>query len=391
MTRETVPHPRRGTSRRAVLFAVAGTTVGLATAVWRTTHAQSTLPVASPAANTAQDTTPKIVAAADAFLATLSEVQRSAARFPYPRDQTTADAAEFPGRVVTFIGEQFGASVWSNYPISDVPRPGVRMGDLTNTQHQAALDLLAATLSPLGYQKVLDIMDADQVLADSGTQYAAGKANYVLGIFGAPSIDERWMWQFGGHHLALNASVDGSALSLVPMLTGCQPATFTRDGQTVRPLGGETDKGFALINALDDAQQQEAILSYAVTDLVLGPGHDGKVLQPEGISATTFNADQRALLLDLVGEWVNVLAAAAAGAKMADIEAHLPGTTFAWSGPTDPENPVYFRVTGPTVHIEFANQGAGGGEPGTVQAGGINHIHTVYRDPTDEYGTGSSQ
>jgi hypothetical protein len=143
---------------------------------------------------------------------------------------------------------------------------------------------------------------------------------------------------------------------------------------------------------LDAAQQKQAILSYAVTDLVLGPGQDGKVLQPEGIPAASLNADQQALLLDLVGNWVNILNDAGAQARMADIKAHLAETYFAWSGPTEVGSAVYFRVTGPTLHIEFAHQGAGGGGPGggqqnPVQAGGANHIHTVYRDPTNEYGT----
>jgi hypothetical protein len=31
---------------------------------------------------------------------------------------------QFPG----FIGEQYGKAVWSNYPVSDVPRPGLKLG-----------------------------------------------------------------------------------------------------------------------------------------------------------------------------------------------------------------------------------------------------------------------
>ena len=35
---------------------------------------------------------------------------------------------------------------------------------------------------------------------------------------------------------------------------------------------------FALLNALDAAQQKQAILGYEVRNLVLGPGTDGKVI-----------------------------------------------------------------------------------------------------------------
>src|SRR5438309_11127706 len=56
-------------------------------------------------------------------------------------------------------------SGWSNLPVGAVPRNGVRMGDLDKRQRAAALGLLAAVLSKDGYQKVIDIMDADQQLA----------------------------------------------------------------------------------------------------------------------------------------------------------------------------------------------------------------------------------
>jgi hypothetical protein len=46
-------------------------------------------------------------------------------------------------------------------------------------------------------------------------------------------------------------------------------------------------KAFALINALDEGQRKQAILNYKVADLVLGPGQDGKTIQPEGINGGT--------------------------------------------------------------------------------------------------------
>ena len=59
---------------------------------------------------------------------------------------------------------------------------------------------------------------------------------------------------------------------------------------------------------------------------------------------------------------------------MAEIKAKLEETYFAWSGPTKNGSAAYFRVQGPTVVIEYAPQGS------------TNHIHTVIRDPTNDYG-----
>jgi Protein of unknown function (DUF3500) len=338
---------------------------------------------------------PNVVAAANAFLATLSDTQRGAVMFDYPIGQTTATAAQFTGsNGNNFVGEQFGASVWSNYPISDVPRPGLRMGDLSDSQRAAVMTLLSATLSQRGYQEVQNIMGGDQALADSGTNFASGTDNYVVSIHGTPSASQRWMWQFGGHHLALNATIQGTTVVDVPMLTGCQPCSYTSSqGLTIQPLQAELDSGFQLVNALDASQQQQAILSYAVTDLVLGPGHDGQVLAPEGIPASSLTADQQGMLLNVIGGWVDIMADPATSQRMDQIKADLAQTYFAWSGSTTPGSVVYFRVTGPTVHIEFSHQGSGGGGPGGtgVQAGGVNHVHTVYRDPTNDYGRGLAQ
>ena len=38
---------------------------------------------------------------------------------------------------------------------------------------------------------------------------------------------------------------------MTPSLPAAQPATYTIEGRTIRPLGKENDKAFALINALD--------------------------------------------------------------------------------------------------------------------------------------------
>ena len=185
------------------------------------------------------------------------------------------------------------------------------------------------------------------------------------------------MIQFGGHHLAINVTLAGRQNVLTPTHTGTQPATFTLNGRTIRPLGDENDKAFALLNALSADQQKQAILGYEVRNLVLGPGADGKTIAPEGVRAATFTAAQRAMLLDLASEWVGILGDEAATAKMKEIESGLADTYFAWAGATTNGKGAYFRIQGPAVHIEYAPQG-----PADANT---DHIHTIYRDPTNDY------
>ena len=312
----------------------------------------------------------KVVDAAKTFLAKLDDRQR--AKIVLPLNEKTR-------------------TVWSNLPtgttmqVGATERNGLKLGDMTPAQQDAALALVAAVLSRTGFQKVMNIVNADQQLEvtsapqrGAGNRVRFGRAEYYVAILGTPTADARWMMQFGGHHLAINVTVAGQQSVLTPTHTGAQPATYTLNGQTIRPLGAENDKAFKLVNALDPAQQKRAVLGYEVRNLVLGPGEDGKTIQPEGIRASTFNANQRTMLLDLMREWVDILDESAAGGKMQEITANLGETWFAWSGSLTNGSPAYFRVQGPTVLIEYAPQG--GQRPTT------DHIHTIYRDPTNDYG-----
>ena len=204
-----------------------------------------------------------------------------------------------------------------------------------------------------------------------------GRDEYYVSFLGQPSAAEPWMIQFGGHHLAINVTLVGQQNVLTPTHTGTQPATFSLQGKTIRPLGDENDKAFALINALNPEQQKQAILGYEVRNLVLGPGTDGKMIAPEGIRASTLTPAQRAMLVDLVREWVDILGDEAAAAKMKEIQTGLADTYFAWAGPTTNGKGAYFRIQGPAVLIEYAPQGA--------TDANTDHIHTIYRDPTNDY------
>jgi hypothetical protein len=201
-----------------------------------------------------------------------------------------------------------------------------------------------------------------------------GQDEYFLSFVGTPSTTAPWLLQFGGHHLAINLTLGGSQASMTPSLPAAQPAKYTFEGREIRPLGKENDKAFALVNALDATQQQQAILNYRVADLVLGPGQDGRTIQPEGIPASALSAAQQTMLLEIVREWAGIVNDSFAEPRMAEIRTNLPQTYFAWSGPTTNGSVAYFRIQGPTLVIEYAPQKS------------VDHIHTIYRDPTNDYG-----
>jgi Protein of unknown function (DUF3500) len=348
------------------------------------------LRAAAPATETA-----KIVSAADAFLASLDAEKRRSVVYAFNDEQQRAR--------------------WSNLPTGFVPRGGIALKDMTPVQRAAAMNLVATALSKKGYEKVLQIIEGDEVLkrADTGPGNNGnrpprgngprgdagpppgpppgrpggamfGKDLYYISFLGTPSEKTPWMLQFGGHHLALNVTIAGDQGILTPTLTGAQPALYAVDGKTVRPLGQESDKALALLYSLDDNQKKQAVLSYELADLVLGPGQDGKKIQPEGLEASAMNDKQRAMLLDVISEWASIINDSAAAARMAQLKADLHETWFAWSGPTTgtvgKNITAYYRIQGPHLVIEYAPQTLGG-DPAL-------HVHTMYRDPTNDYGKG---
>ncbi len=353
----------------------------------------------------AQTATSRIVKAANSFLATLDDKQRQSVLFAYDDEDQRKR--------------------WSNFPISIVPRKGISFKEMNPAQSAAAMALVSAALSKRGFEKVQQIMEGDEVLKTTegngrrggggpppgrgpdgppqgrgpdgppqgrrgdgppggrgGGGLLFGKDLYFLSILGTPSEKSPWLLQFGGHHLALNITIAGERGILTPTLTGAQPALYTRDGKTVRPLGQESDKGLALLNSLDEGQQKQAILSYRLADLVLGPGQDGKTIQPEGLKASSMTEKQRAMLVDVIAEWAGIIHESETATRMAQLKAEINDTWFAWSGPITaaPSGNIaaYYRIQGPHLVIEYAPQQMGGDAS--------LHVHTMYRDPTNDYG-----
>ncbi len=316
---------------------------------------------APPSVVSAKTATAEVVGAAERFLATLDPATRAKGQFAFDDERQKVR--------------------WSNLPTGIFERSGLRMGDLTATQRKSVMELLATALSKNGFEKVVNIIEAEETLntkGGGGGKLAFGRDEFYIAFLGAPSPAKPWIIQFGGHHLALNITIIGEQGILTPSHTAAQPATFVLNGKTIRPLGAENDKAFALIQALDVPQQKKAILGFKMRDLVLGPGNDGKTIQPEGIKASDLKPEQQAMLLDLASEWVGIINESSAKARMSEIKSSINDTWFAWSGPTESGSAAYFRIQGPTLFIEYAPQQMGNNP--------TQHIHTMYRDPSNEYG-----
>ena len=308
----------------------------------------------------------EVVAAAQVFLEGLSEEQRAEAVYAF----------DDPKR-----------SNWSNLPAEMSRRNGVRFGDLDAAQRAAMEDFLATALSAKGYDMVMGVVGAEDVLGEAlwARVLRWSSDNYFLAFFGEPAPGSAWGWQFGGHHLGVNVSVVGGRSYLSPTFVGIDPAVYERDGVTVMPLAAEEAAGRALMQGLEGAAQQAATLDIspvAAGEVLTGAGKDGVIPALAGSKAGDWTAEQRQGLLDTIALWVGMLPEASAQLRMAEIAADLEETYFAWNGAVDGSGPMYYRIQGPTLIIEFSR------ESDLTAEGG--HYHSVYRNPLNEYGAGAA-
>src|SRR5262245_29038142 len=114
------------------------TILGSALCLFGLCFGQNSFAQASPGTAKA---TADITVAAKKFLASLDDGQRD--------------------KVVFDFKDEAQRKRWSNLPPSMSKREGLRMGDLTKLQRDAVLAMLAAALSPQGYEKVLQIVEGD--------------------------------------------------------------------------------------------------------------------------------------------------------------------------------------------------------------------------------------
>ncbi|SNT50972.1 Protein of unknown function [Rhodococcoides kyotonense] len=330
-------------------------------------------------ASTTSETISATSEAAEAFLATLSDAQREQVTYAYDDETKTTS--------------------WSNFPVTFVERAGIDLADLTDEQKAAALNVLDALLSDDAYETVTGIMGGDEYLHENSTSTEDSLGQYYIAFFGDPSDTSAWEVQFGGHHLGINASMDGSAdsITFAPTHLGIQPAVYTdADGNEVQPFDGIYTSAFAFYDSLTDEQKAQLYQGSSVANMVCAPGSTCDYPTGTGISGADLTDEQKQLLLDVIANWAGLADEETTSDALAKIEATLDTTYVNWSGATTYDmsqgDGIYFQISGPDVYIEFAaQQGSAGADVAGVTTSGWGHVHTIYRDPTNDYAGSATQ
>jgi hypothetical protein len=360
----------------------ATTTTSTSTSTTATTITSSTSTESISSTTTTGTTVQTITdtaAAAEDFMATLSAEQREAVLYAYDDETRTTS--------------------WSNFPVTFVERAGLNLADLTQEQQTAALAVLEGLLSEEGYATVTGIMGGDQFLAENSTSTEESLGQYYIAFFGDPSDTSAWEVQFGGHHLGINATLEGAegSVTFAPTHLGSQPAVYTdAEGNVVQPVAGMYESAFAFYDSLSEEQQTQLYQGEEISDLVCAPGGTCDYPTGTGIAGSELTEEQMQLLLDVIANWVGLADEQTTAAALEQIEASLDETYVNWSGATVYDmtagEGIYFQISGPEVYIEFSNQqGTAGADVASYTTGGWGHIHTIYRDPANDYANSVTQ
>lgn len=261
-------------------------------------------------------------------------------------------------------------------------RNGISFNDLNESQRQAALSLLKASLSEQGYQKATNIMALENILREVENRAAddtyRDPLNYYITIFGEPGEEKIWGWRLEGHHISINfSSADGEIVSSTPTFWGSNPAIVRSGRYTGRQiLKQETDLGFTLVNSLNTGQMKEAIFSNkAPAEIITGNQRTAELQEPSGLPFTKMTDQQKKLFLQLLNLYVKNYQLGFSKRLMDKIEeAGIHNLSFAWAGSLQPGAGHYYRIQGPMLLIEYDNT-----------QNNANHVHTVVRDLTNDF------
>ena len=132
------------------------------------------------------------------------------------------------------------------------------------------------------------------------------------------------------------------------------------------------------MDSLTVGQREQAVRAERPIGLLLGPGKYGATVAPEGIKGSELSDTQRTLLLEVIEARLGFMNNDDYAEKMKTVAAEVEDTYFGWWGRQGVIGAAYYRVTGPSLVLEYAPQDGGGA---------VDHAHSMYRELDNDYGS----
>lgn len=282
--------------------------------------------------------------------------------------------------------------MWSNAFLT-FPEHGILLQEAPDSVRQAALDVIAATMSAPGYERTRSAMRLNGELGIVLGQYpdSLGEYCYRFTVFGEPSSGQPWGWQLAGHHVDVHAVFVAGQVVMTPCFLGVE-----LEGEQL--FGEHRRRARELMDCLSEPQRDRALLYGSMLSSELpaelagivdgrhraGAGRDNVVLPYVGLSGDDLTPSQRGLLLELIDPYLETLPDQPRRHRRHQIERFLGQTHIAWIGTWDEGAPFYYRLHSPVLLVEYDNHAGiflDNDEPEPY------HVHTIVRSPNGgDYG-----
>jgi hypothetical protein len=265
-------------------------------------------------------------------------------------------------------------------------RHGVCLEEFDDRGRERALAIVRASLSEPGYRQLADVMRLNLTIGElRGEERLLNEWLYWFSVYGEPGSPV-WGWQLDGHHANVNCVFAGDQMVLTPSFLGAEPVV-AESGKYAGTGVFRAEEAVAqqLFDSFDEDQRRLAVIA---RELPLAPYAgaftDNLDLDYAGIPLRALTANQRAVLHDLIGLYIERAPDVHARVRWDEVRAHEGETYFAWAGDGGPDSVFYYRVHSPVVLIEFEHM------RGVMFDNDVplrHHVHTIVRTPNgNDYG-----
>jgi hypothetical protein len=296
----------------------------------------------------------EMTAAATAFLESLNAEQSRKVLFPFDAEER------------------------ENWHFIPKDRSGLPLKDLDGDQLALQRALLKTAMSGKGLVKIDTIIRLETFLAElENNPVRRDATKYYTSVFGKPKADGTWGWRFEGHHLSLNFTIHGGRdIAVTPSFLAANRAHVTEGRMAgTRPLGAEEDLARALATALDAAGKPVVFSDRAPNDILTGADRQVRQLVPVGVKSAAFTPAQREGLMELITEYASRHRPELEKDQLRRIMTDSDQLHFGWAGSLERGKAYYYRIQGRDFLIEASNT-----------QDDANHIHTVWRDRSRDFG-----
>ena len=289
---------------------------------------------------------------------------------------------QFNNQKITTALQDFDAKDREDWTYLPGSSRGYPLKSMEESTIEMVFGLIKEIQSDQGFSKTKGVLELEEILRQiegrpEGDTYR-DNTNYYFSFYGKPSESAPWAFSFQGHHMSMTYSIIDGKISGTPTGFGANPARVKSGPHEGHQLmKQEENLGRELITSFNDQLKTKAIISSDAPDeMTTGFKTRISVKKMEGISYVEMNENQKDLFLKIIGLYVNNLNEESAKAYWKKIENWgYESLYFAWMGELKPGSRHYYKISGPTLLIEYDNT-----------QNNANHVHTVWRDSENDFG-----